>query len=295
MAAGAPAASRGKGSGRRRLFRQDSSCIALLPTLLLALHSAVICTSLLRHPSPRPLSCTAWLCPLAPPSSSAALAAIIVPIVLTEHSHAGGRPPHHAAALAGRPAARCAANPGLLAHPGLGMNASMLLCSVQLARRLLLSRACCRRRHPARHPPRGSPRPRSASPSSPGMATLSHEVVTGLDISKKGQDPPLRPDAELPQWLWELAEPAKTLNELRRTKEEELTFEQVSAGWQGGVCLLESRLGAAFCARPASTRDCGLERWGAAASPKAQPARPHSPFPCLLPPGLPAARAVCEA
>ncbi|PSC69655.1 Mitochondrial ribosomal L37 isoform 1 [Micractinium conductrix] len=60
-----------------------------------------------------------------------------------------------------------------------------------------------------------------------GMATLSHEVVTGLDISKKGQDPPLRPDAELPQWLWELAEPAKTLNELRRTKEEELTFEQL--------------------------------------------------------------------
>ncbi|KAL4422068.1 hypothetical protein ABPG77_001536 [Micractinium sp. CCAP 211/92] len=56
-----------------------------------------------------------------------------------------------------------------------------------------------------------------------GMASMSKEVVTGLNILKKGQDPPLRPDDQLPDWLWQLAEPEKTLNELRRTKEEDLT------------------------------------------------------------------------
>lgn len=52
---------------------------------------------------------------------------------------------------------------------------------------------------------------------------MSKEVVTGLNILKKGQDPPLRPDDQLPEWLWQLAQPDKTLNELRRTKEEDLT------------------------------------------------------------------------
>ena len=85
---------------------------------------------------------------------------------------------------------------------------------------------------------------------------MSKEVCTGLNILKKGTDPPLRPDEELPEWcgcmcgsragerlwaplrrcvscaaphpvapppapsssprLWKLAEPEPTLNELRR-------------------------------------------------------------------------------
>lgn len=34
---------------------------------------------------------------------------------------------------------------------------------------------------------------------------MSKEVVTGLNVLKKGQDPPLRPDDQLPDWLWQLA------------------------------------------------------------------------------------------
>ncbi|PRW59850.1 54S ribosomal mitochondrial [Chlorella sorokiniana] len=60
-----------------------------------------------------------------------------------------------------------------------------------------------------------------------GMASMSKEVCTGLNILKKGQDPPLRPDDQLPDWLWKLAEPEKTLNELRRMQKEELSYEQM--------------------------------------------------------------------
>lgn len=56
-----------------------------------------------------------------------------------------------------------------------------------------------------------------------GMASLSSEVVTGLNILKKGQDPALQADDQLPDWLWKLAKPQKTLNELRRTREEDIT------------------------------------------------------------------------
>lgn len=69
---------------------------------------------------------------------------------------------------------------------------------------------------------------------------MSHETVTGLNTLKSGSDPPLRPDAELPEWLWELAAPAKTLNELKRMQEEELTSEEVRGAWGGGgvgVCM----------------------------------------------------------
>lgn len=40
---------------------------------------------------------------------------------------------------------------------------------------------------------------------------MSKEVVTGLNILKKGQDPPLRPDDQLPDWLWQLAGTALVL------------------------------------------------------------------------------------
>eukprot|EP00887_Chlorella_sp_A99_P006205 scaffold3.g6205.t1 len=63
----------------------------------------------------------------------------------------------------------------------------------------------------------------SLQPLTRGFAALSSEVATGLNILKKGSDPPLRPDAELPEWLWALAESEKTLNELRRTKDEDLS------------------------------------------------------------------------
>jgi hypothetical protein len=43
----------------------------------------------------------------------------------------------------------------------------------------------------------------------------------------QGQDPPLRKDEDLPDWLWKLAAPDKTLNELRRLERSELSAEQV--------------------------------------------------------------------
>lgn len=49
---------------------------------------------------------------------------------------------------------------------------------------------------------------------------MSDAVVTGLNTQKNGTDPSLKADEELPGWLFELASPPKTLNELRRSKEE---------------------------------------------------------------------------
>lgn len=52
-----------------------------------------------------------------------------------------------------------------------------------------------------------------------GFAGLSKEVATGVNILKGGSDPPLLPDEEYPEWLWELADPEPTLFELRRRYE----------------------------------------------------------------------------
>ena len=57
---------------------------------------------------------------------------------------------------------------------------------------------------------------------------MSSEAVTGLNILKGGADPPLKPDEELPDWLWELAAPPKTLNVLKRSQEEALSSADVS-------------------------------------------------------------------
>lgn len=65
---------------------------------------------------------------------------------------------------------------------------------------------------------------------------MSKEVCTGLNILKKGTDPALRPDDELPEWLWTLAETPKTLNELRRMKPDDITDEQVRR-WRGSSSL----------------------------------------------------------
>lgn len=41
------------------------------------------------------------------------------------------------------------------------------------------------------------------------------------------QDPPLLPDSDYPSWLWQLGDTRPPLSQLRRAKDDELTFEQV--------------------------------------------------------------------
>ena len=87
---------------------------------------------------------------------------------------------------------------------------------------------------------------------------LSTDVATGLNILKKGSDPPLKPDSELPDWLWGLAEPSKTLNELRRMKDEDLNDAEVRRGCTAHAtraCMLANH--ASQCPRDAC-RLCGL-------------------------------------
>ena len=59
------------------------------------------------------------------------------------------------------------------------------------------------------------------------FASLTNDTVTGLNMLKKGSDPAIKPDTEYPDWLWALAEPEKTLSELRRVDEESLTLGEV--------------------------------------------------------------------
>jgi len=49
--------------------------------------------------------------------------------------------------------------------------------------------------------------------------THSTTVATGLNIKKGGTDPELDPDADYPDWLWNLIEPRKTLTELEKEVE----------------------------------------------------------------------------
>jgi large subunit ribosomal protein L54 len=44
---------------------------------------------------------------------------------------------------------------------------------------------------------------------------MSADVATGVNIYQKGQDPPLLPDSEYPDWLWEILKRPKTLKQLR--------------------------------------------------------------------------------
>lgn len=60
-----------------------------------------------------------------------------------------------------------------------------------------------------------------------GLASKAGSSATGLNISKQGTDPLLKQDEELPPWLWKLAQQPKTLNELRRINEDDLTLEEV--------------------------------------------------------------------
>lgn len=62
----------------------------------------------------------------------------------------------------------------------------------------------------------------------PGFAGMSKEVITGLNISKGGSDPPLKADEEYPEWLWQLAQPERTLGDLRRADGSTLGFDEVN-------------------------------------------------------------------
>jgi hypothetical protein len=63
---------------------------------------------------------------------------------------------------------------------------------------------------------------------SAGFASMSKDVLTGLNITKGGSDPPLKSDEEYPEWLWKLAQPERTLADLKRKENSSLEFEEVS-------------------------------------------------------------------
>ncbi len=48
-----------------------------------------------------------------------------------------------------------------------------------------------------------------------GMA-MSKDVVTGANYMKSGSDPPLKPDSEYPDWLWDITKPKEALFSLQR-------------------------------------------------------------------------------
>lgn len=102
---------------------------------------------------------------------------------------------------------------------------------------------------------------------------MSSEVATGINILKNGSDPPLKKDEELPEWLWELAQPEKTLAELQRHEFDELTYEEVSGEWEGGgTCLGPGRSTVVHTCRGRSK----VRSWGAG-SPQAHAPLPPSP------------------
>jgi len=76
------------------------------------------------------------------------------------------------------------------------------------------------------------PPPRTAGPKKTGE--LSKTTATGVAIMKGESDPPLRPDAEYPAWLWGLAEPQPTVPELTKRYDAPggLTLEQMRRLWR---------------------------------------------------------------
>ena len=45
---------------------------------------------------------------------------------------------------------------------------------------------------------------------------MSKDVVTGANYMKSGSDPPLKPDSEYPDWLWDITKPKEALFSLQR-------------------------------------------------------------------------------
>ena len=53
------------------------------------------------------------------------------------------------------------------------------------------------------------------------------------------QDPPLLPDSDYPAWLWQLGDTRPPLSQLRRAKDDELSFEQVGIVTAGSAGLMQ--------------------------------------------------------
>ena len=56
-------------------------------------------------------------------------------------------------------------------------------------------------------------------------AKRGHCVIIAFSFSAAGQDPPKKPDAEYPEWLFEMKKP--TMGELRKMEIEEMTPEHL--------------------------------------------------------------------
>ncbi|KAK9824119.1 hypothetical protein WJX72_007889 [[Myrmecia] bisecta] len=70
---------------------------------------------------------------------------------------------------------------------------------------------------------------RSAQPLPTGVrcaSSLSTEIATGINIHKSGSDPPLKADAEYPDWVWALSKPDISLYALKRKGEKNLTMDE---------------------------------------------------------------------
>ncbi|KAG2446451.1 hypothetical protein HYH02_008443 [Chlamydomonas schloesseri] len=48
------------------------------------------------------------------------------------------------------------------------------------------------------------------------VGELSREVVTGCGLLKNEADPPIKPDAEYPAWLFKMLDPRPTIKELEK-------------------------------------------------------------------------------
>jgi len=60
---------------------------------------------------------------------------------------------------------------------------------------------------------------------------MSSSTATGININKSGSDPQLKDDKDIPEWLWPLAEPPRSLGDLRRAAGDTLEFNDVSLSW----------------------------------------------------------------
>ena len=119
-----------------------------------------------------------------------------------------------------------------------------------------------------------------------GLAAMSSEVATGINIAKAGSDPPLRPDSELPEWLWPMARPGKSLSELRRAQGE-LEFEDVSGMLRSAACCQAKAVDLEpYRAVHLIPTCCSYNAWASwrteARSGFATPARPSEQHGCAL-------------
>lgn len=70
---------------------------------------------------------------------------------------------------------------------------------------------------------------------------MSSEVATGVNIYVAGADPPLLPDEEYPEWLWELERRPKTMKQLQQQAERGGGYEALEHGDFFRLLKLERR------------------------------------------------------